>query len=179
MRINSPYLLLDACCIFNFLASGNFLAIVKAIPAQVLITQIVWEQELIHFERFEEKDKYQFNESISREIVKIIDFESEEETDLFVNYAAMLGDDGESATGAIAIYRSWSMATDDKAAIKLFLQENSDFEILSTPEIIKYWSEKEQLTALQLKIVLKSIQEKGRYRPFRNHPLEDWWKSSI
>lgn len=48
MLIQSSHLILDACCIFNLMASGCFFPIVTVIPAQVVITQTVWEQELIN-----------------------------------------------------------------------------------------------------------------------------------
>ncbi|GBF81375.1 hypothetical protein [Aphanothece sacrum] len=179
MIIHNSHLLLDACCVFNFVASGHFLSILTTIPVQVVITQTVYEQELIKFDRFEPEDKQQFNDAIIQEMVKIVDLESEIEADLFVNYAAILGDDGESATGAIAINREWSIATDDKAAIKLFSQEAPNLQILSTPDIIKYWSEINHLSSDKLYTILDAIRVKARYLPNKNHPLENWWKTAL
>lgn len=36
--------------------------------------------------------------------LKVVDFESEEEAQSFVNYVAILGDDGESATCLVAVH---------------------------------------------------------------------------
>lgn len=111
--------------------------------------------------------------------MQLVDFESEAETDLFVNYTAILRDDGESASGAIAIYRNWAIVTDDKAAINLLFKENPNLELFSTPDMIKYWSDKDNLTHQTLKDVLLSIQTKGRYFPPKTHPLKSWWSNNI
>ena len=110
LKRSSP-IVFDACCVFNLIASGCFLEIITAIPTQITIAQTVWEEELINFDRFEESDRLQLDESVNNEIIQIVDFESESETDLFVNYVAILKDDGESAIGAIAISRGWAIAT--------------------------------------------------------------------
>jgi predicted nucleic acid-binding protein len=83
-------------------------------------------------------------------------------------------DDGESATCAIAVHRKWAIATDDDKAIK-FLQNNFlHLQILSTPEIIKHWSEKQSIDSLVLSNVLNAIKIKGRYVPPKNDPLRNW-----
>jgi predicted nucleic acid-binding protein len=177
MLTRSSHIVLDACCVFNLIASGYFFKIITAIPAQITIARTVWEEELIHFDRFEESDRLQLDESINNEILQKVDFESESETDLFVNYVAVLKDDGESVSVAIAISRGWAIATDDKAATNLFRREKPDLEILSTPEILKYWAEKNKVSDQELKNVLNSVRVKGRYLPPRGHLLANWWAS--
>jgi hypothetical protein len=46
MQIKHSHLILDACCVLNLYASGNFLSILKTIPAQVVVTVVVKQQEL-------------------------------------------------------------------------------------------------------------------------------------
>jgi hypothetical protein len=46
MDIAHSHVILDACCILNFCASGHFLAILQSIPARVAVTQVVREEEL-------------------------------------------------------------------------------------------------------------------------------------
>ncbi len=41
MQITHSHVLLDACCIFNFCASGQFLAILKSLPAEIVVTTVV------------------------------------------------------------------------------------------------------------------------------------------
>ncbi|MFM6158254.1 MAG: hypothetical protein ACKPE3_35555, partial [Sphaerospermopsis kisseleviana] len=108
------------------------------------MTTVVQERELNTLQSLKEEENdavLEFEEAIQQGLLKVVDFESEEEAESFVNYAAIL-DDGESATCAIALHRKWAVATDDKRAISFIQKEAPYIQILSTSEIIKYWSEK-------------------------------------
>jgi predicted nucleic acid-binding protein len=96
---------------------------------------------------------------------------------LFVNYAAVL-DDGESATCASAVHRGWAIATDDKRAIYFIQREKLHLQVLSTPEIIKHWSEKATIDSAALREALNAIRLKARYYPHKSHPLRSWWDAA-
>ena len=84
----------------------------KSIPAQVVVTQVVREHELKTLSRLKDEENEnvtQFEAAIAQSLLTVVDFKSEEE-ELFVNYAAILGDDGESASCAIAIHRGWAIS---------------------------------------------------------------------
>lgn len=70
------------------------------------------------------------------------------------------------------------MATDDNKAIKFIKKIFPDLQILSTSEIIKYWSEKESVNHLLLNNVLNAITIKGHYQPPKNDPLRNWWTNA-
>jgi hypothetical protein len=180
MQIRHSHVVLDACCVLNFCASGHFIAILKSIPAQVVVTEIVRAKELITLQRLKDEENEgaaQFEVAIAQGLLLVVDFESESEEETFVNYAFELGDDGESATSAIAIHRGWAIATDDKKAASFSQKEASHLQVLSTLEIIRSWSEGENLPLAELRSVLRSIRTKGRYMPHRNHPLLIWWEN--
>ncbi len=184
MDIAYSHVLLDACCILNFSASGRFLEILSAIPAQVVVTEVGRDKELKTLQRLKTEDNeaaVQFEAAISKSLLLVTDFESEAEAEAetFVNYAFAMGDDGESATGAIAVHRGWAIATDDKKAISFFQQEVPQLKIISTLEVVKYWSEQSSLNASELRNVLGAIRVKGRYIPDKDHPLQSWWKSAM
>jgi len=144
------------------------------------VTTVVQEYELRTLQRLKEEENQgaiQFEEAIEQGLLKVVDFESESEEELFVNYAVIL-DDGESATCAIAVHRQWAIATDDKRPITFMKKEASHIQILSTPEIIKHWSEQAGLTSSELLDVLNKIRVKGRYSPPTNDPLRSWWETS-
>ncbi|HAA27770.1 MAG TPA: hypothetical protein DCE56_09000 [Cyanobacteria bacterium UBA8553] len=181
MQIAHSHILLDACCVLNFCASGKLLAILQAIPVQVAVTQVVQERELYSLRRLEGEENEganQFEEAIAQGLLKVVDFKSEEEAQTFVNYVFELGDDGESATCAIAIHRGWAIATDDKKAITFFQRQAPYLQILSTPEIIKHWSEEAGLDQSQLRDALDAIRVKGRYSPHKSHSLRSWWEAA-
>jgi hypothetical protein len=182
MKVKASHIVLDACCILNFCASGYFKSILHSLPAQVVVTEVVREKELLTLkclENIENESATQFEESIIQEILTVVDFESELEEENFVNYAFELGDDGDAATCAIAISREWAIATDDKKEISFFSQEAPHLQVLSTLEIIQYWANESKISTIDLRAVLESIRTKGRYVPHRSHPLFNWWKESI
>ncbi|MBE9126585.1 MULTISPECIES: hypothetical protein [unclassified Coleofasciculus] len=182
MQIAHSHILLDACCVLNFCASGKLLAILQTIPVQVAVTQVVQERELNSLRRIEGEENEgasQFEEATAQGLLKVVDFKSEEEAETFVNYVFELGDDGESATFAIAIHRGWAIATDDKKAIAFFQRQAPHLQILSTPEIIKHWSEESGLDWSVLCDTLNAIRVKGCYVPPKNHPLRGWWEAAM
>lgn len=179
MHISHSHVVLDACCILNFCASRHFISILKFIPAQVVVTEVVREQELITLQRLKNEENegaIQFETAIIQGLLLVVDFESELEEETFVNYAFELGDDGESATFAIAIHRGWAIATDDKKAASFSQREAPHLQVLSTLEIIKNWSQEANLASTELRSVLSAIRTKGRYAQHKNHPLLSWWE---
>jgi predicted nucleic acid-binding protein len=182
MEIKHSHVVLDACCVMNFCASGHLIEIVKSIPAQVVVTEVVRERELLTFQRLMDENNEnvnQFEVAIEKGFLSIVDFNSDQEEETFVNYVFELGDDGESATCAIAVHREWAIATDDKKAISFFRREAPHLQILSTLEIVKNWSEAGNLSSAILQPALTGIRTRGRYMPHRNHPLLHWWEDMM
>ncbi|MGA8894315.1 MAG: hypothetical protein WB539_03290, partial [Planktothrix agardhii] len=111
MLIQHSHLILDACCILNFCASGNFLPILKAIPAQVVVTEVVKARELLTLQKLENQENegaVHLQMAIEQDLLIVVDFESEAEEETYINYVFELGDDGESATCAIAVHREYA-----------------------------------------------------------------------
>lgn len=180
MQIRHSHVVLDTCCVLNFCASGYLIAILKSVPAQVVVTEVVREKELITLQRLKDEENegtIQFETAITQGLLLVVNFESESEEETFVNYAFELGDDGESATCAIAVHREWAIATDDKKAVSFTQKEAPHLQVLSTLEIIKSWSEVGNLASAELRTVLGAIRTKGKYIPHRNHPLLSWWEN--
>ncbi|QSJ14609.1 hypothetical protein JYQ62_22175 [Nostoc sp. UHCC 0702] len=181
MYIAHSHVLLDACCVLNFCASGKLLDILKSISAEVVVTTVVQERELKTLQRLQDEENegaIQFETAIAQGLLTVVDFESEEKVESFVNYAAILGDDGESATCAIAVHRGWAIATDDKRAIAFFQQSAPYLQVLSTLDIIRYWSQETGVNSSVLRDVLNAIRVKGRYLPDKNHSLRTWWSAA-
>jgi hypothetical protein len=47
-----------------------------------------------------------------------------------------------------------------------------------TPEIIKHWSDVENIDSSTLRNVLQTIRLKAKYSPPNNHPLKNWWEKA-
>lgn len=108
---------------------------------------------------------------------RIVDIETLDEQALFISFAALLGDDGESITGAIAAQRNWAIGTDDRAAITCFRQYCPQLELLSSLELLKHWADSEQIDQAEISQALRYVRMRGRYQPRKNHPLYQWWET--
>ncbi len=190
MKIRHSHVVLDACCVLNLSASGQLIAILQSLSVPAVVTAVVSTTELKTLQRLEadhnegasglaSESATQFHRAIAQGVLTVVDFASAVEEETFINYAFALGDDGESATGAIAVHRDWAIATDDKRAIAFFRKEAPTIQVLSTLEIVRHWSEVSALSNAALRTVLTAIRVQGRYLPDRNHPLLTWWQDSM
>jgi len=114
---------------------------------------------------------------IDSNILVPVDIEGEEEQSVYVYFASQL-DDGEAISGAICMCRNWSIATDDKKAIRVFRREMPNIALISTLDLVKNWVEVTYQDRETVQAVLENIWYKANYDP-RNHPLYDWWKSYL
>jgi predicted nucleic acid-binding protein len=104
---------------------------------------------------------------------------SDEEKELYVDYATQL-DDGEAMSLALVYSRSFSMASDDRKARRLFTEEIGDPKrLLSTSQILKEWSEKAGMNAAELKQVLTEVSRRGRFFPNSGDPHFAWWSKAM
>ncbi|MBD2232098.1 hypothetical protein [Phormidium tenue] len=180
MQIFHSHLVIDACCILNFSASGYLLSILKSIPAQVIVTETVRSDELTTLQVIDDNQDEavtQFEAAIKQGVIKIVDFETEDEFETFINYVSGLKDDGEAATFAVAFHHGWAIATDDKRATSFSQRELSHLQLLTTLDLIKYWAESTKPNSTQIAEALSAIHTKGRYKPNKEHPLWNWWNA--
>jgi predicted nucleic acid-binding protein len=178
--INHSHLLLDACCLLNLFASGQGLNILKALPVQNVVTQIVRDDELKTLQTLDygkNEGAEQFQLALSQGWLTVVDFETEAEAESFLNYIAENLDDGEAATCAIAFQRNWAIATDDKKAISFTKKEAPQIQIISTLALVKYWADQINPDLTELRLALDSIRVKSKYIPHKSHPLYRWWKN--
>ena len=87
-------------------------------------------------------------------------------------------DDGEAATGAIAIHRNWAIATDDRQYRSVFKREAPHIQLISTPELVKHWVDNAHPKADIVSQVLKDIETRANYWVRVKDPLFDWWQMS-
>ena len=177
--INHSHLLLDACCLLNIFASGRGIDILKALPVQRVVTQIVCDDELKTLQSLDagkNEGAEQFQLALSQGWLTVVDFETEVEAESFVNYIAENLDDGEAATCAIAFQRNWAIATDDKKAISFTKREAPNIQVISTLELVKYWADEVNPDLNDLRLAIQAIRVKGKYIPPKRHPLYTWWK---
>ena len=155
-------LVVDACCILNFAATGKSSEILSYWDGPLWVPEIV-SREAIKMD----------GKLISYEGLTILPLESSE-LPVFVDLAKEL-DDGEAATLCLAFAREATPATDDNKAIRIWKSKTSA-TILGTAELLHSWSHSQR--ALEVALAIQSIESKARFTLARKHPLYDWWNSA-
>lgn len=186
MVIHHPVLMLDACCLINLHASGRLAEIAQVLPTPVVVSEIVWEQEVPTLRQVDEVTGKPAEKAVADDIIRIISFDiiriisfDAAEAEAFVDFAAELGDDGEAATCSIAFRRGWAIATDDRAAVRFIRRESPQLQIVSSLDLIKHWADDEEQPVEAVREALIKVRDIGRYVPGRSHPLWNWWEAMM
>jgi hypothetical protein len=177
------HMILDACCVINLVASTCVEQIVSSLNTHVAIATYVQVQEILSaggsIRSLESTGGVTDLETVAGR--GVLTFESPQagiEQTNYVNFAAFL-DDGEAVTCAIGVARGWAVATDDRKPINFLRRTAPHIPVVTTLEIIKFWSEKTQSGTLELPMILSNIRRYGRYSPSRAHHLYEWWMAHI
>jgi hypothetical protein len=178
-----PAVILDACGTLNLYASGQFVSILTVLRNEWYLPAAV-ERESQQYRQPDPDDPEKLVvvpidllPAINGGILIRCDCESDAETDLYVQLAARIGDDGESMGLAIAKCRGWSVLTDDKKARRIATELGVG--VLATTEVVKQWSEIVKPNAAELSTVLQAIERFANYTPGRDAVNLDWWVASI
>lgn len=174
-------IILDACCIINLYASGEMGNILKCISKSVAVAAYVRNEEALKIYSGFEGDITQKYEQIDLQrfidwgLLIVVSPETEAENTTFVNFALSL-DDGEAITGAIAFHRNWSIGSDDRKATSFFMLNTPHLQVITTPELIKYWVDTANPPFDVVCQALNQIRTRARYEPNLRHKLYLWWQ---
>ncbi len=167
---------IDACSLINLCATGELEAWLRVLGGQWHVPRAVHSESL--YLRIEQADGTVVREAISLEsaikskALEICEPIGKEETELYLEIAVSL-DDGEAMALAIAKARQWMLATDDRKAISLANKLNVG--VITTPQLVKNWSELTGTSMDAVREVLMRIQDRARFFPNDRSPLRDWW----
>jgi hypothetical protein len=174
-----PGAVIDACCLIDLLASGQAEAILSAAGFTWHLPSAV-ESE-VRYLRQHDPEK-------PREIVRVqadlsglvaagalarCDAGTEEERERFVHFAAHFRSDGEALCLALAEGRGWTLATDDRKAIRV--AGPAGLVVVSCPQLVKTWAHAAMPSQSTLKEVLQNIQILAQFRPNSSMPAYAWW----
>ena len=98
-----------------------------------------------------------------------------EEELTFVDLAASI-DDGEAVTGAIALHRGCSVATDDRKARRVLGELEPPVSLVSTLELLKLWTQEGSVSDVELRSAMVSMRIGASYIPANGDPLYAWWQ---
>lgn len=110
-------------------------------------------------------------------LLQVLELSGEEEQTLYVEQAIIV-DDGEAMSIAIAASRRLELAIDDKQATNHTRRVFPEINLWSTPEILKHWSEVGGIDGKILREAIRRIETRSRYFPARTHALAEWWQIS-
>ena len=178
-----PAVILDACGTLNLYASGRFVPILTALRHDWYLPAAV-EREAQQYRQPDPTDPEKLVvlpidlvPAIDCGVLKRCDCAGEEETALYIELAARIGDDGESMGLAIAKCRGWSVLTDDKKARRI--AKELGITVQGTPEVMKQWANLAKPSAADLSNVLEAIERFANYRPGPRTVDYDWWIVAI
>lgn len=179
---SSDHIILDACCIINLYASRYIGDILKSVRKSIAIAAYVRDVEALRIYGGSEDnirltdEKIDLQPLIDAGLLEIVSLNSEDEENTFISFAAILGDDGEAITGAIAIHRDWIVGTDDRKARAFFSRSEPPLRVISTLELIKCWADVDSPSFEEIKGVLRNVRLRANYEPDRKHVLFNWWQ---
>lgn len=175
-------LVVDACVLLNLHASGQVEEILASLPCRCLVSPYASREALWYLGLTED------NASLTRRgitleplitggLLEIVNLTSEEQT-TFVELAEHL-DDGEAASGALAISRSASVATDDLKALRVFARLTPPLRTLGTPTLLRFWAETSGIDRSEVAVALQAIRTGARFLPADSDRDAAWWKEQL
>ncbi|HYJ06797.1 MAG TPA: hypothetical protein VEX43_16795 [Chthoniobacterales bacterium] len=172
-----PIVLQDACVLLNLLATGCFEQLCGALDFEFVIARAAAEEALfLRDASTNENVVLDLTELVEKQLLSIVDVETDEERQRYIAYATEL-DDGEAMSLALAECRHIALATDDRKAIRLITEQKLPIDIWSTVGLLQEWQKKRSITKNEMRQILVAIRDRARFVPKR--PPEDaaWWNS--
>ena len=170
---------IDACCLINLYAAGHS-RIGQLLHGRTWYVPSVVIRESLYIHQTQPDGT---TLRIAIEMQSLIDEGSihscnaaeGDELDLFVDFASKI-DDGEAMALAIAKSRGWTVATDDRKAIRMAAEHS--ISVLTTPDLMKSWADAFKPSHKELRQSLEQIERLATFSPSSRHPLHKWWNDS-
>ena len=176
---SAPGLVWDACSLLNLVATRRASDILTVFGCPSYVVKQVREGEVRYLRPLPEEDRQ--GTLVTVDLAPLFDvgaFQQVElevaEQALFVDFATAI-DDGEARSLAVAVQRGLWLVTDDRACLRLAREYPTPVPTITTPDLMKYWSEQASVDTATLTETIRRIQICANYHPRRVHPLNSWW----
>lgn len=175
-------LLLDASCLLNLYATGRMRDIAVSIGYQFEVVDYVLEYETLYVRQpspsgtEEERVPVVLDLLVDEGLLRVVELKGQDALASFVQLASLV-DDGEAATGALALHRNCSIAIDDRKARRVFGELMAEVALVSTLEIMELWAETTSVPTSELQDAFRAMHSRASYLPGRRDPLYRWWVS--
>jgi len=172
-----PVVILDACVLINVLASGRAQEILTGSGYSFGFCAVASKESAVDANA--PREAVELDPFVKSKCLTVYGLSGDAEQTLYVDYAADL-DDGEAMTLALGFSRGYTVATDDRKARCIFLAYTGDAtRLLSTPQILRRWSQSARLTAGELKRLLLESFHRGRFSPRSDDVEFAWWSKAV
>ena len=176
-------ILLDACSLINIVGSLRCEEVLRTSPDRFAVPRYVIENETLRFHSGPDGDERRETQStdlsgLPPDTLLQVDLESDTERDTFVRFATEI-DDGEAYCGALAVHRSWAIATDDRKARNVFARQIPPIPLFSTAQLLRRWSAHVAEPVDGLRTLLNNIERRARFRPGDSDPESLWWNQCL
>lgn len=174
---------IDACSLIDLLASGHAEAVLRA-GGHAWHLPVAVQEEVQFVRKLDPADPKKLvleavdlTPLVSAGVLVLCEPAVEAETDLFTQYAAIFRSDGEAMCLALAESRGWSIATDDRKAIRI--GQEAGLTVLSSPQLLRTWAENSDPDQATVAKALKDIERFAQFRP--NPMMQDyqWWLDQL
>lgn len=173
-------LILDACVVINLYATRRMDEILLAqelpvvVPSYVNRIEALWVGHGRKSDPSSDAEAVELAPMVERQIISFVAAEGNTEVETLIGLASQL-DDGEAECGAIAYHRGFTVATDDRKAIRVFSQLNPPVKVVRTSQLIEHWERSNTVPRDVVKEVLRNIGRRARFEPPIDDPLNGWW----
>jgi predicted nucleic acid-binding protein len=172
-------LLLDACVVINLEATSRFDDIARSRGEQfVVVRQASAEVGSLRadVDGVVQEILIDLAPHVAAKTLSIADLEPDELA-LYVDLARDL-DDGEAASIAIAVHRGLRVATDDKKARRVCLEQGLA-EPVRTSDLLREFCDQNSLRDKDVGDILRRVRDLASFVPPRSDPNRDWWATNI
>jgi hypothetical protein len=178
-----PSAAIDACCLIDLLASGHAEGILRAAGFTWQLPSAV-QGEVQYLRQHDPKQPGKFvkvladlSGLISSGVLTGCAPKNQKDLDRYTHYATVFRSDGESMCLALAEQRRWTVATDDRKAIRVAQQ--SGLTVVCCPELVKAWAVAACPDQPTLVKTLHDIQVPAQFKPYPSMPEHGWWVAQL
>lgn len=159
----------DTCCMFNLIHSGYAESILNCFEPPLHIP--VDAQSILV--------NSPIQSLVEKKSLYLTDLENDFEFSYYIAFSRFGLQNADAACAAIALNRNWAIATDDSRMQMILHNIALPVQIITTPDIIKYWIGIVRPSLEQAMAVIADIQRNAHYYPPMKHALYTWWQNYL
>lgn len=176
-------LVLDACVVLNLYATGQIEQILAAQGRRIIVVEraveeAIWVGEVDGNGAPIAPERVELSGLVARGVLEVVGVDGVEALERFVEFAVEL-DDGEAASATVALLGGGVLATDDRKAIHIASGRRPPVKTCSTSQVMLRWAEATNVDPVRLRQALLAIERRATFRPGKQDPLFEWWRSAV